>query len=323
MKTIVLFLSALFLMNIAFTQNIDADNPEQKTTPVKREPVRQKVDGIYDKTHVYDRSPINFVPLREADVMWSKTVWRRIDLREKINHPLHFPNVGELMSESTQGNWLSFWDVLYKSIDSTERNPNPLMTYTDQWCNIPEFFYMFQGKLGTKKKNPIFDDDGVIIGEEDIILPYKKGEFLAIDVKEMWFFDKQRSVLDVRIIAIEPQLYIEDPSALLVSKHSNEEDAGDEDLADKIFMGVGWLYFPEIRPALARNDAFNVFNTAERRSYDDIFWKRMFSSFILREENIYNNREISQFLLNGLDQVLESDRITNEIRKFEHDMWDF
>ena len=84
-----------------------------------------------------------------------------------------------------------------------------------------------------------------------------------------------------------------------------------------------WLHFPEIRPVLATNDAFNVFNTAERRSYEDFFWKRMFSSFILREENIYNNREISQFLLNGLDQVLESDRITNEIRKFEHDLWDF
>ena len=326
MKTIVLFLSALLMTNFLFAQNIDGDNPDQQPTATPaptREPVRQKVDGIYDKTHVYNRTPVNYVPLREADVMWSKTVWRRIDLREKINHPLHFPNQGDLMSESNQGNWLSFWDVLYKSLDSTERNPNPLMIYTDQWLNIPKFFYEFQGALGIKKKMPQFDDDGIVIGEIEFVDTYKKSDFLAIDIKEMWFFDKQRSVLDVRIIAIEPLFYVEDPTAALAAKFQGEEDTGDEDIVDKLFMGAGWLYFTEIRPALASNDAFNVFNTAERRSYEDIFWKRMFSSFVLREENIYNNREINQFMLNGLDQVLESDRITNEIRKFEHDMWDF
>lgn len=329
MKAIFVLLMMFVFGNIAWAQNVDDDtNVGNNQVPtgerVQKEPIREKVDGIYDKTHVYNRTPVSYVHLREADVMWSKTVWRRIDLREKINHPLHFPNLGDLTSETTQGNWLSFWDVLYSALDSTERNPNPLMIYTDQWCNIPQYFSEFKGKLGTKKKMPQFDDDGVIIGEIEFVDPYKKSDFLALDIKEMWFFDKQRSVLDVRIIAIEPLFYVEDPTAALAEKfRSDEDESMDEDLVDKLFMGAGWLYFSEIRPVLASNDAFNVFNTAERRSYEDFFWKRMFSSFVLREENIYNNREINQFLLNGLDQVLESDRITNEIRKFEHDMWDF
>ena len=30
--------------------------------------------------------------MREADVMWSKRVWRVIDLKEKMNHPLYYPD---------------------------------------------------------------------------------------------------------------------------------------------------------------------------------------------------------------------------------------
>ena len=97
----------------------------------------------------------------------------------------------------------------------------------------------------------------------------------------------------------------------------------DDMIYDEVPRGVGWIHFPEARPVLAANDAFNTFNTSERKTYDDIFWKRMFSSFVQKEENIYNNRDIRDFILNGMDQVLESERITDEIRKFEHNMWDF
>ena len=86
---------------------------------------------------------------------------------------------------------------------------------------------------------------------------------------------------------------------------------------------IGWLYYPEFRPVMARNEVFNPHNNSNRRTYDDIFIQRHFSSFIRAEENVYDNREIFQYILNGLDQILEAEKIEQRIFAYEHDMWEY
>ena len=49
------------------------------------------LDGVYVKEHTIERRVIPYTYLREADVMWSKRIWRIIDLREKLNHDMYFP----------------------------------------------------------------------------------------------------------------------------------------------------------------------------------------------------------------------------------------
>jgi hypothetical protein len=41
-------------------------------------------DGVVKKEHIMNRKPIPYAPVREADVMWKRRIWRMIDLREKI-----------------------------------------------------------------------------------------------------------------------------------------------------------------------------------------------------------------------------------------------
>ena len=50
------------------------------------------LDGIYKKEHTPNKKPIPYAYVREADVYWSKKVWRIIDLREKINMPMYYPS---------------------------------------------------------------------------------------------------------------------------------------------------------------------------------------------------------------------------------------
>jgi len=81
------------------------------------------------------------------------------------------------------------------------------------------------------------------------------------------------------------------------------------------------LYYPECRYVLANADAFNPINDAQRRTYEDMFQKRFFNSYIIKESNVYN-RPISAYA-GGLDALAESERIKHELFLLEHDLWHY
>jgi hypothetical protein len=66
---------------------------------------------------------------------------------------------------------------------------------------------------------------------------------------------------------------------------------------------------------------FNRSNDAERRSFDDIFLKRFFSSYITKESNVYDRR-IEDYKT-GLDALLEAQKIKEDMINFEHDLWEY
>ena len=82
-----------------------------------------------------------------------------------------------------------------------------------------------------------------------------------------------------------------------------------------------WIYYPEARPVLAHAEVFNRFNDAARRSYDEIFMKRFFNSYIYKENNVYDRR-ISEYA-QGLDALLEAERIKNDLLDFEQSLWQY
>ena len=56
-------------------------------------------------------------------------------------------------------------------------------------------------------------------------------------------------------------------------------------------------------------------------SFDDLFWKRDFSSYIIKESNVFDRKVTPNW--SGLDALLESERVRNEMFTFEHDLWHF
>ncbi|MFT7156087.1 MAG: gliding motility associated protein GldN, partial [Parvicella sp.] len=148
---------------------------------------------------------------------------------------------------------------------------------------------------------PMFDDEGFPVTEE-LVNEYITAEIIKYEIKEDWFFDKQRSVLDVRIIGISPVVYY---------KNANGDIAAEKNLF--------WLYFPECRYVFQNFFVYNERNDAQRMSFDDLFWKRDFSSIIHKESNIFN-RKVAPIWV-GLDALLESERIKGEMFQLEHDIW--
>ena len=82
-----------------------------------------------------------------------------------------------------------------------------------------------------------------------------------------------------------------------------------------------WIYFPEAREIFVNQEVFNRNNDAERRTLEDIFWKRQFSSYIYKESNVYD-RNIQEYAT-GLEAQLESGRIQKELFEKEHDLWEY
>jgi len=258
------------------------------------------LDGAYIKEHTKTKKIIQYPHLREADVMWSTRVWRVIDLKQKINHPLFYPH-REINDRK------SLFQVIRDAliVDGSITAYDPGVTLDDEF-NVPMLISEVEGILSESDTILVPDPDDMdnmveVIQQNDItpdmIERYR--------IKEDWYFDKQRSELYVRIIGLAPQI-----AALT----ADGERTG-------AYQTLFWLYFPECRYVFSNWDVYNRTNDAERRSFDDIFMKRQFDSYIYKEQNVYD-RSIVEYAT-GIDALLESERIKEEIFLLEHDLWSF
>lgn len=258
------------------------------------------LDGIYPKEHVLNRKPIPYPHVREADVMWAKKVWRVVDLREKINLPLYYPinpldgrySLIQLLLQGIQYEGLTAYST------KNEDEFKVVMTYDQVLYEMGAIGDTTEVRQADGTYQPV-----VVAGD---LRPEEVKQFL---VKEVWFFDRNYSRLDVRILGICP-----------IREYAKARgDGGQEEIVKKAAF---WIYFPQARDLFARNEVFNTHNDAQRRTFDDIFMKRYFGSYIIRESNVYNNRRIDTYAV-GMEAMLESERIKTDIFNFEHDLWEF
>jgi len=249
-----------------------------------------------------DNGPRQVVPLaniRDTDAMWARRVWREIDLREKINHPLYFP------LEPIEDRQCLF-DVIRNALLSegsiTAYDPGPLLqddAFTDPLtlAEIEALFHrrdtVYTEDLETGELVPVVQD-----------IDIDAASITRYLLKDDWVFDKQRSVMDIRIIGLAPM-----------------REVHGEDGELRGYAPLFWLYFPELRFLLAQHEAFNRHNDAARPTFDNVFTKRLFSSTIVKVSNV-QDRRISDHLM-GADALLEAERMKQELFEFEHDLWHY
>ena len=247
---------------------------------------------IYNKENISSRRPIPYTSLREGDVMWEKRVWRDLDMREKQNQQFYYPVEYNACRTS-----------LFQALTTNILNGN-IMAFVDEDFMIPYNLAELRKKLVKidTVDRIIYDPEGNEIVERvptaDSTSIYRK--ILRYRLKEDWFFDRQKSDLEVRIIGIAAYEFDEEKEA---------------------YRELFWVYFPSCRPYFAKNDVYNFKNDAERRSLDDIFWKRQFASTVVKESNVYD-RYIGEYQ-KGIDALLESDKIKNNMFNWEHDLWNY
>jgi gliding motility associated protien GldN len=261
------------------------------------------LEEVYVKEHIPHKKPVPYEYIREADVMWSKIVYRMIDLRQKQNLPLYYPT-------KPIGGRMNFIDLILWGIDNEGvrafSTDDPLNEFTAQMTidQIDEKFGA--GTDTTTTIDPNTGQQVKVVVEND----RRTDQVKKLLVKEKWFFDKNASVMKVRIIGVSP---------IRVYNRLDDQGMPTDQVQQKPTF---WVYFPEIRPILADHEIFNSSNDAQSISFDDYFMQRRFESNIFAMSNVYDNRWINSYTM-GVDALIEADKQKEWLFNLEHDLWEY
>lgn len=271
--------------------------PDGIGIPVDTPRKSQRIDGISEKNFIKDRTPIIYDHIRSDDEFWEKKIWQVIDTREKMNLPFQY-NV-----EDENGTSQLFINILLDAIKSKQVEA---FSAIDDRFTTPIAYEEIQNKLSGEEKTIRSIDP--VTGEEKMVTT--RDEFdprtvVQYKIKEIWVFDKEASQLKVRILGIAP----------MVSRMN-------EDGSFRAAIPLFWVYYPDMRPILAKYDVYNQNNDAATMSWEDLFEMRFFTSYVTKENNTYN-REIKDYIKDGTMRLLEGQAVKDKIFNKEQDMWQY
>lgn len=259
-----------------------AVDPNAVKTEVQKLPWVQEITG--------KRIAMSYEPIREADVFWWKNVWRVIDLREKLN--LHFkwpkaPFIQVLLDAIESGKV-----QVYSGMDDDFTTPiNPSEATSVAGGGVDSIW---------------ITDPGTGLQTLQVITKEVNWNNVnKIRLKEVWYFNKQTSTMQVRIMGVCPLYDNYDPTT--------GEFRGE--------VPTFWVYFPSLRETLVNTVAFNPFPNGVRLNWDQVFAQRIFGSYIYKVDNVQDFR-IKDYK-SGIDVLYESEAQKQNLFNFEHDLWEY
>ncbi|MFT5821505.1 MAG: gliding motility associated protein GldN [Crocinitomix sp.] len=298
------------------------------------------IDGIYIKETLANKPSFCSYRVINEDPYYYKTVWNTIDSCPNLFLPTYYQsdtNGNENMNESTY----SFWNIVCRHImngDLTLYSPfNPIVP---KWNDGDSFKYPIKSEQidGDFYNDTIFHLDissylakenfeqysigqvlspnlpmdslsrvGYLVGknsEANDTVYFKSEDIIQYRIKEEWYFDQKRSVLDRKIIGIAP---------LVNQIDGNGRVTGVRELF--------WLYLPECASIFRGYNLNSSHNNSQNESLQELFTNRNFQSYLIKESNSCNR--ILESYKTAKDAELESEKINEKIINFEHVLWCF
>ena len=296
-SSLILVLVAMFTLNSVNGQSnlLNAHNPEE----IGKLSAKQKA--------VDDLKPMSYGYVDDRDLMWSKVVWEYIDLNERLNLPYYYPIHENGLTETRKSLFATLMDGILKD-EITEVYDDTYFTAKLTKAEIEaKLFRIDTADAGIEALNRGEDIEEYIDKVE-----IKPGDIVGFRVKGMWYIDKRQAEMKFRILGIAPVA-------------PDVQTKGREDLANVAEnISLFWVWYPGARQTLYDMKVFNSKNSASHLSYDHLLNAKRFNSIIYREENIYGNRDVAHYIRgNSLYQVLESEKIKENIRDKELDIWNY
>lgn len=290
-KNLLLTTCALIVSSATFAQNniLNAQSPNEIGD--------ESIEEIYAKAD----GPMPYEYVNDRDIIFQKKVWEVLPLDQRQNLIYYFP-LEETMDRKPLWNVLKdavmngkikevYDDDTFKmKLNLKELQSKFIRTDTTEYGREQ---YMLEGKID---KQYIYD---VVIRPEDV------KEYRTMG---MWYLDRNAGELKYRLLGLAPVV------TDIYTKGREFEQA----------VPLFWIFFPDARETLYNTYAFNEKNPAMKINYDYLFNARKFSATIYKTDNIYGDRNISDYVQgNAMMQLLEAERVKESIRDLEDDLWNY
>jgi len=252
----------------------------------------------------YQNRILDFPFVREDDILWTKRYLTKVNLKERTNLPLYFPTTPVSMGRGkyrTSLAHLLIEKVKVGEITAYDETPEDYFTV----IKTPEEIKNELSRVDSMENEDFFTGEYVMEYDTINITAADARSFYVLEDK---FFDKKRSVLESRIIGL----------ALI----ANKENAETGDMEPEVLF---WVWYPEVRQLLANNFLIvdnQKYVGTKHMTYDEFLTKRLYTSTIIKETNMFD-RAIYEYKKTAMQQLIEADRIKNDIRYLESDLWEY
>ncbi len=256
----------------------------------------------------YDNDkPLPYGYTDERDVLWSKTTWEIIDLDERVNFPLYYP----IDTNNIGSDRRSLYDVLVKNI----KNGKIESVYADSYFTEKRTLKDIEASLVYSDTTDLgieqYNAEGTVDPQYVRSFSLDAGDIEEWHIRGYWYLDKRQGELKYRMLGICP-----------VANEARAKAFPEDGLDSKVELF--WIWFPGTREVLHDAMAFNRKNTSQPISYDHLLNSRRFSAVIYKEDNVQGDRNVKDYINdNALMQLLESERIKEQIRNIEIDLWNY
>ncbi len=299
-RTKFLILSIVLLVSVTISAQTNLLNAR---TP-------QEIGQISLEKLVSDNNePLEYGYIDDRDIYWSKVVWEYLDLNERLNLPYYYPTDTMRISSDRR----SLYDTLLRGIKQGNINE----VYDDSYFTSKLSYQEIQEKLYRRDTIPegidvLNADPNADISEYIDTYNIDSEHIEGYKIKGVWYIDKRQGEMKFRLLGIAP--------VAIDVQTIGRDDIGDFNEKLAIF----WVFYPDARQVMHEMKVFNPNNAAFPISFDHLLNAHRFSSLIYKEENIHGDREVKDYVKgNSLFQVLESEKLKDNIRNKELDLWNY
>jgi gliding motility associated protien GldN len=281
-------------------------------------------------------NPLPYGYVGDRDVLFSKKVWETIDLTQRINFPLYFPVEDNGEAGNLGADRKSLFVVLVDAIKAgklTEIYGDSYFVTKKTSAEIEGSFYVSEinslgdgvyNKNSNLKKYKGWDEPKIIADlkatgkltqEHFDTAQINPSDIVSYQIVGVWYFDKRQGEMKYRIMGLAP---------LAIDARTKLRGGGAEDGSGTAALPLFWVYYPAAREVLHRAKAFNEKNSATAITFDHLLNSRRFSSVIFKQANVFGDRSIEEYLSGKSQmQLLEAEKVKDNIRNFEQDMWNY
>lgn len=262
---------------------------------------------------------------RQDDIVWSKIVYRVIDMRDKQNNQLYFPL-------TPNGKYKSLLRVILESnaflnLNAYGSRPYDIQPDYSKPLSKDAAMSLFvlnrsdstSSLLDTIVKRDVLTNSFKISDEQYYELFAK--EQVKFLVQEVVFFNKHYSRMYTKIIGIAP-IYFKTAYNFSPGNIGKQQIEDDNIWLAFRFSVLCWYLFDELRPYLAKQYVIPNGNETQRLTYDEFFAQRLYSTYLLGDENMVDKMLLQTY--NDPESIRrEQKRIETELLNVEQDLWEY